>query len=219
MTRFNFVNFELQRSVIYQFVCTLQDISNDVVKTTSLVSKRSYIDQEEFLKNDQIYFCQILSYKEVWYINLYVFVRQIQWCDQNHLWTLSLESGRSYVDQKGFLKDDQIYYCKFLSYRVLWYINLYVTCETNPVVWSKSRMDIILGIRKKSWLMTGWIFVNSSDFSNRALQCIKLYVHCETNPMVLSKSLMYIIFGIRKIHNWGWPDLLLSVFKLQRSVI
>ena len=75
-------------------------------------------------------------------------MRQIQRCYQNPLWTSSLESGRSSMDQEGFLKDDQIYFCQYLSYREVWYINFYVLCETNPMVSSKSLMDIILGIRK-----------------------------------------------------------------------
>ena len=48
--------------------------------------------QKEFLKDGQIYFwttkkCHIS-------MSVY-FVKQIQWCHQNHLWTSSLESGRS----------------------------------------------------------------------------------------------------------------------------
>ena len=30
------------------------------------------MDQEEFLKDDKIYFCQIMSHREVLYINIYV---------------------------------------------------------------------------------------------------------------------------------------------------
>ena len=50
------------------------------------------------------------------------FVRQNQWCDQNPFRTSSLESGRSSMDQEGLLKDDQIYFSKFFSYREVWCI-------------------------------------------------------------------------------------------------
>ena len=76
------------------------------------------------------------------------FVRQIQWCDQNHLWTSSLESGRSSMDQEGFLKDDQIYFCQIMSYREVWYINLFVLCKTNLMMWSIILMDIIISVMK-----------------------------------------------------------------------
>ena len=52
------------------------------------------------------------------------------------------------MDQEGFLKDDQIYFCKFLSYRELWCINLHVLCETNLMVWSKLLIHIIIGVKK-----------------------------------------------------------------------
>jgi len=77
--------------------------------------------------------------------------------------------------QEEFLKDDQIYFCKFLSFREVWYINFYVLCETNPIVSSKSLIDIILGIRK-------------------------------------------ILHGSGRVPE-RWPDLLLTIFELQRSVI
>ena len=76
------------------------------------------------------------------------FTKQIQWCDQYHIWTSFLESGRSFLDQEGFLKDDHIYVGKFFSNREVWYINLYLLCETNSIVWSKLLMDIIRGVRK-----------------------------------------------------------------------
>ena len=70
------------------------------------------------------------------------FEREINWCTQNHLWTSSS------MHQEGYIRNIivQIYFCKFLSYREVWYTNLYVHCETNPMVWSKSLMDIILPI-------------------------------------------------------------------------
>ena len=81
----------------------------------------------------------------IWAVWMY-FLIQIHWCDQNHLWTSSLESGRSSMDPES--KEDQIYFWQFLSYRKVWYINFYVLWETNPIVSWKSLMDIILGIRK-----------------------------------------------------------------------
>ena len=68
-------------------------------------------------------------------------VRQIQRCDQNDLWTSSF-------NQEGFLQDDKIYFCPFLSYREVQYINLYVLGKINLMVWSKLLMDIIFGGRK-----------------------------------------------------------------------
>ena len=50
--------------------------------------------------------------------------------------------------QEEFLKEDQIFICKFLSYRKVWYIKLYVICEINPIMGSKLLMDIILGVSK-----------------------------------------------------------------------
>ena len=145
-------NFELHRSVIYQFVCTLWDKSNGVIKIPyghhpwnqedpPWIRKGSWkMTRSTFVNIWATEKCDIS-------ISMY-FVRQIQWCHQNHLWTSSLESGRSFMDQEGFLKDDQIYCWKFLSYREVWYINLNVLCKTNPMVWSKLLMDIILGVRK-----------------------------------------------------------------------
>ena len=75
------------------------------------------------------------------------YARQIQFCDQNGLWTPSLESGRSSMDQEGFLNNDQIYFCHFFSYREVWCIHLYVLCKTNIMMWSKLLMDIILGVK------------------------------------------------------------------------
>ena len=64
--------------------------------------------QEVFLKDDQIFFCQLGSYIECSTSNCRYFVRQIQWGGQNPLWTSSLELGRSSMEQERFLKDDQI---------------------------------------------------------------------------------------------------------------
>ena len=80
--------------------------------------------------------------------------------------------------QEKFLKDKQIYFGNFFYYRKVWYINLYVHYKRNPMVSSKSLMDIILGIRKillipllkKTWrfdqplwlsLVNHWIFISS----------------------------------------------------------
>ena len=52
---------------------------------------------------------------------------------------------RSSIDQEGFLKDEQIYFCTFLSYREVTYINMYVLSETNPMRLSKFLMDMNLG--------------------------------------------------------------------------
>ena len=112
--------------------------------TSSLESRRYFMDQEGFLKDDQIYFCKVLSYREVWYINLYVLGRQI-WCGQNYLWTSLFVSGRFSIDQEGFLKGQQIYFCIFSSYREVSFINLYELCETNPMMQFKSLMNMIHG--------------------------------------------------------------------------
>ena len=43
--------------------------------------------------------------------------------------------------------NDQIYFFYFFRYIRTYYIKLYVLCETNPLVHSKSLMDVILGVR------------------------------------------------------------------------
>ena len=50
--------------------------------------------------------------------------------------------------QEEFLKDVQIFFWQFFSYRKVWYINLFLLCETIPMVASISLIDVILGIRK-----------------------------------------------------------------------
>ena len=75
------------------------------------------------------------------------FSRQIQWCDQTYLWSSSMESWRYSMDQEGFLKVHQIYFYKFLSYKEVWYINVYVLCKTIQIMWSKLLMDIIIGVK------------------------------------------------------------------------
>ena len=154
--------YELQRSVIYEFVWTFQDKSNDVVNNTyghhrkchedpPWIRKRSWrMTKSTFVKFWATEKCDIS-------ICMY-FVRQIQWCDKNHSLASSLESGRSSLDQEGFLKDDQIYFCQFLSYREVWYINFCALCEINLMVWSKWLMDIILGVRKT----LNYIFTNAN---------------------------------------------------------
>ena len=111
MTRSTFCQFFLlQRSVIYPFVCMLQDKYNDVVKITyghhpwchedpPWTSKSSWrMTRSTIVKFWATEKCDLL-------ICMY-FARQIQWYDQNYLWTPSLELGWSFMDLEGFLKDD-----------------------------------------------------------------------------------------------------------------
>ena len=67
----------------------------------------------------------------------------------NHLgFLISIPGVRNVLQsQEGFLIDDQIYIFLFLRYIGVLYIKLYVLCETNPLVHSKSLMDVILGVR------------------------------------------------------------------------
>ena len=147
------------------------------------------------------------------------FARQIQWCDQNPLWTLSLESGRSSMDQEEFLKDDQIYFCKPFSYREVWYINFYLLCKTNLIMWSKLLMDIIIGIKK---ILHGWgrVLGGWQDLLLQNFELKKIVIYQFVCPLWekfngVKKSLIEIILEIRKtIHGWGgvperWPYLLL----------
>ena len=53
----------------------------------------------------------------------------------------------------GPLKDNQIYFCKFLSYREVWYTNLYVLCKRNLMMWSKLLMEIIIGVKKIPYIL------------------------------------------------------------------
>ena len=162
LTISTFVNFWATKkcdiSICMYFARQIQWCGQNYLWTSSLVSRRSSMDTEK---------CDLS-------ICLY-FLIQIQWCDQNHLCTSFLESRRSSMDEERFLKDDQIYFCQLLSYKEVWYINLYVLCETNPMVWSKLLIHIIIGVKK-------------------------------------------ILHGSGRVPE-GWPDLLLSNFKLQRSVI
>ena len=111
----------------------------------------------------------------------------------------------------------------------MWYINLYVLCETNPIMGSKPLMDIFLGVRK---ILHGWGRVPEwwpepvcKFLWYREVWYINLYVLCEKNLMVWSKSLTDIILGIRKIlHGSGsvfekLPDLLLTIFEQHKGVI
>ena len=90
------------------------------------------------------------------------FVKQIQWCNQNHLWTSSLEPGSSSMDQKGFMKDDKIYFwgTKKCDYKLLCTLQdkfngvVRITFEHLP--WSKEDPP---GIRKGSEKMTRFTFV------------------------------------------------------------
>ena len=52
------------------------------------------------------------------------------------------------MDQEGFLKYDHIYFCQFISYREVWYINLFVLCKTSLMMWSTIFMDIIISVMK-----------------------------------------------------------------------
>ena len=136
-------------------------------------------------------------------------------------------SGRSSMNQEGFLNDDHNYFCKFVCYRDGWHINLYILCETNPIVLSKSLMGIILGIRK-IFHRLGFLKDDQIHFWQclryREVQYIDFKVLCKTNPMVWSKLLIDIIIDVRKILYGsgrvpeGWLDLPLYIFELQRSI-
>ena len=171
--------FELQRSVIYQFVCTLRDKSNGVIKIS--YGHHLWNQEDPSCIRKVSWKLTISTFVNFWAtkkcdISICMYIaRQIQWCCQNYLRTSSLVSRRSSMDQEEVLKDDQIRFCQIFSYREVWFINLYVLFDTNPMVWSKSLMYIILGIKK-------------------------------------------ILYGWRKVPK-RWPDLLLSTFELQRSVI
>ena len=146
------------------------------------------------------------------------------------------------MDQKGFLKDDQIYFFQFWKSRNVWYFNLYVTSETNPMVWSKLLMNIILSVRNtlhgsgrfpEAWTDLRLLIFELKrsviykfvctlwDKSIFELQRSVIYQFLWTlwfKSNGWSKSLMDIIFGIRKILHWSgrvpkrWPDLILKVF-------
>ena len=121
------------------------DKSNGVMKITY---GHHPWNQEGFLSDNQIYFCKFFSYREVWYINLYVL------CETNTIiWSkllMDLILGvKKILHGSGTIPEwwPELV-CQFLCYREVWYINLYVSLDTNPMVWSKLNMGIILGIRK-----------------------------------------------------------------------
>ena len=144
--------FELQRSLIYKCLCTLWDKFHGVIKIT--YGHHPWNQEDPSWIRKGAWKMTRSTFEFFWVtekcdISIYMcFARQIKWCGQNYLRKLSLVSGRSSMDKEGFLKDDQIYFCQFLSYREVRYISLYVLCETNPMVWLKSLMDIIIGVRK-----------------------------------------------------------------------
>ena len=78
-------------SVVHQIVCFFKEKSIGVLKITYGHHPCIRKALSGSLKDDQIYFCQILSYREVWYTNLYVL------CKIN----LMKESGRSSEVKKG----------------------------------------------------------------------------------------------------------------------
>ena len=73
-------------------------------------------------------------------------------------------SERSSMDQEGFFNGDQLYVCKFFSYREVWYINMYVLWETNPIFWSKLLIDIILRVRKILHVSGGFLNADNNYF-------------------------------------------------------
>ena len=124
--------------------------------------------------------------------------------------------------QEEFLKDDQIFFCNFFSYREVWYIILFVLWYTNPMVWSKSLMDIILRIRDilhgSGRVLEKWPDLLLTIFVLQGSVIHQFLCTAWDNPIVSSKSLMDTILGISKIrHGSGrlperWPDQLLTIF-------
>ena len=93
--------FELQRSLIYQFVCILRGKSNKRVTITFEHHPGRVPEGWTFVHFWATEKCDISI--------CMLFARQIQWCGKHYLCISSLVSGRSSMDQEGFLKDDHIF--------------------------------------------------------------------------------------------------------------
>ena len=114
MQNLTFSILKIERSVIHQIVCILKDKSIGVLKITyghhpPCIRKAisgTFLSRSTFVNFWATEKCDIS-------ICMYS-VRQIQRCDQNHLWTSSFESGWSSLDQEGLLEDDQVYFCQFI---------------------------------------------------------------------------------------------------------
>ena len=136
--------------MIYQFVCNFRDKSNGVIKHTYQHHPWNQEDPPWIRKGSwkltRSTFVNCLATKKCDISICMYFARQIQLLDQNYLWTSSLTSRRSSMDQEGVLKDNQIYFFQMLSYKKVQFTNLYVLFGTKPLVWWKSLMYIILGI-------------------------------------------------------------------------
>ena len=87
----------------------------------------SSMHQKDYLMNMflQIYFCPFfeklfshLNFCQSW--GTFLKPREVRWVNAGV--RIVLQS------QEEFLKDDKIYFFQFLSYREVWYINLYVLC-------------------------------------------------------------------------------------------
>ena len=141
------------------------------------------------------------------------FVRQIQLCDQICLWTSSS------MHQEGYIRNIvvQIYFCQFLSYREVWYTNLYELCETNPMVWSKSPMKTIHGIRNvlhgSGRVPEGWSDLTLPMFE---LQSSKIY-QLVCSLWEKSNGVIKITFGHHLWNQEGPPWIRKGSWKMTRS--
>ena len=106
--------------------------------------------QEGFPISVQIYILKF-GHREVCYMsNCKYFVRPINWCMLNQLWTSIFESETSSIHHEGSKithKDGWISICKFSSYIKVLYIKFNLFQETKPLFGSKPLIDVILKVR------------------------------------------------------------------------
>ena len=164
--------FELQKSVIYKFECTLQDKSTGLVKITNGHHLWCQEDPPWIRKGSRrMRWSTFVNFRATEKCDVSIcmyIVRQIQLWGQNYLWISSLVSGRSSMNQEGFLNDEQTIFIIFLCYIEVWHINLYVLCETNPMngvikitYWHHPCcQEEPPWIRKGSWMVTRSTVVN-----------------------------------------------------------
>ena len=119
----------------------------------SIINLRNVILISVFLSVTKRYtICNALLLRDGWrnwpqsFSKWQIWSRTSHW---NHLeFLISIRNVRNVLQsQEVFLKDDQKYFFKFWRKIEVLYIKLYVFCETNPMDWSKTLMDVILEIR------------------------------------------------------------------------
>ena len=113
---------DLQKSLIFKFLCSLWDKSNGRIKITYEHHPLNQEDPQWIRKGS--WKMSRSNFKVKRSVN-YQFVCTLQ----DKFNGVVKITYRFSLDQKGFLKDDQIYFCEFWSNKKVWYNNLYLPCD------------------------------------------------------------------------------------------